>query len=176
MPTNEDDSHTSLSQPRTRRAMKRSHLRCMLKWTCAIACALLAVVFAISIRWFIRYTPQSNQFSAYLHDGGVLVSTVGLAGYFGTGLYIEDRETHDFPSDLTTGFPRREQDGPLDFYIIPLWLPLVVLLALTATLFYLDRRRVPPGHCRNCGYNLTGNVSGICPECGTKVKNAECKM
>jgi predicted Zn-ribbon and HTH transcriptional regulator len=26
-----------------------------------------------------------------------------------------------------------------------------------------------PGQCRNCGYNLTGNVSGICPECGTAV-------
>ena len=21
--------------------------------------------------------------------------------------------------------------------------------------------------CRRCGYNLTGNVSGVCPECGT---------
>ena len=24
--------------------------------------------------------------------------------------------------------------------------------------------------CTNCGYNLTGNVSGICPECGTPVE------
>ena len=24
----------------------------------------------------------------------------------------------------------------------------------------------PPGHCQKCGYNLTGNVSGVCPECG----------
>ncbi len=24
-----------------------------------------------------------------------------------------------------------------------------------------------PGRCRNCGYNLTGNTSGVCPECGT---------
>lgn len=23
--------------------------------------------------------------------------------------------------------------------------------------------------CRNCSYNLTGNTSGICPECGTKI-------
>ena len=27
-----------------------------------------------------------------------------------------------------------------------------------------------PGHCLKCGYNLTGNVSGICPECGTPCK------
>lgn len=24
----------------------------------------------------------------------------------------------------------------------------------------------PPGYCQNCGYDLTGNVSGRCPECG----------
>jgi uncharacterized RDD family membrane protein YckC len=23
--------------------------------------------------------------------------------------------------------------------------------------------------CRTCGYNLTGNISGICPECGTPI-------
>ena len=26
--------------------------------------------------------------------------------------------------------------------------------------------RFPPGHCQTCGYSLTGNVSGRCPECG----------
>ncbi len=26
--------------------------------------------------------------------------------------------------------------------------------------------RYPPGHCRKCGYDLTGNESGTCPECG----------
>jgi len=31
------------------------------------------------------------------------------------------------------------------------------------------RKRPQPGHCAQCGYNLTGNVSGICPECGTKI-------
>jgi hypothetical protein len=27
-------------------------------------------------------------------------------------------------------------------------------------------RRHPPGHCKKCGYDLTGNESGRCPECG----------
>jgi hypothetical protein len=30
------------------------------------------------------------------------------------------------------------------------------------------RLRVPYS-CAGCGYNLTGNVSGVCPECGTSV-------
>ncbi len=32
-----------------------------------------------------------------------------------------------------------------------------------------ERHRIPPGHCRKCGYNLTGNVSGRCPECGATI-------
>ena len=47
---------------------------------------------------------------------------------------------------------------------------LVLLLTTvpTALLWYVDRR-FPRGHCQRCGYNLTGNVSGACPECGEKV-------
>ncbi len=43
-------------------------------------------------------------------------------------------------------------------------------LVLTYPLVYLIsaiRRRIPPGHCKKCTYNLTGNTSGVCPECGT---------
>ncbi len=31
------------------------------------------------------------------------------------------------------------------------------------------RRRFRSGSCIECGYNPTGNVSGVCPECGTEV-------
>jgi CHASE2 domain-containing sensor protein len=27
-----------------------------------------------------------------------------------------------------------------------------------------------PGCCPNCDYDLTGNTSGICPECGTAIR------
>ena len=53
---------------------------------------------------------------------------------------------------------------------IPIW-PLAVAVALpTAVLWLVVPRRYPAGHCQECGYNLTGNVSGVCPECGTEVK------
>jgi hypothetical protein len=55
---------------------------------------------------------------------------------------------------------------------IPLWLPLLPLLALAALLIYRDRTRRSPGHCPKCNYNLTGNTSGRCPECGTVTEEA----
>ena len=30
--------------------------------------------------------------------------------------------------------------------------------------------------CIPCGYNLTGNVSGVCPECGTEIKREAVKV
>lgn len=27
------------------------------------------------------------------------------------------------------------------------------------------------GKCTQCGYDLTGNLSGLCPECGTEIVN-----
>lgn len=51
---------------------------------------------------------------------------------------------------------------------IPWWelCTLAALLAAVVIWFALPRR-APRGCCRSCGYNLTANVSGVCPECGT---------
>ena len=42
----------------------------------------------------------------------------------------------------------------------------VVTPSVVVAVLLARRRDYPPGHCRACGYNLQGNVSGICPECG----------
>jgi hypothetical protein len=31
-----------------------------------------------------------------------------------------------------------------------------------------DTGDYPLGQCQTCGYDLTGNLSGVCPECGVK--------
>ena len=51
---------------------------------------------------------------------------------------------------------------------VPLWLPFLIVLIPTIFLFWGDRR-YPKGSCQSCNYNLTGNTSGICPECGTPI-------
>lgn len=42
-----------------------------------------------------------------------------------------------------------------------------------AQLIYFGLRKPAPEdngpQCRKCSYNLTGNVSGVCPECGTAI-------
>ena len=51
----------------------------------------------------------------------------------------------------------------------PLWIEFVIAAFATAILWHRDRRRIVPGHCRRCGYNLTGADHEKCPECGTGV-------
>jgi hypothetical protein len=63
---------------------------------------------------------------------------------------------------------------------VSLWIPPATLFAIALTFFataramkMLDDRRLrgaaPGNACLTCGYNLTGNTSGVCPECGMPV-------
>ena len=55
--------------------------------------------------------------------------------------------------------------------ILPLWsLGLVATVPPALLLLVIPIKRLlrrPKGGCHACGYNLTGNTSGVCPECGT---------
>ena len=37
--------------------------------------------------------------------------------------------------------------------------------------YYERQQRRAKGFCATCGYDLKGNVSGVCPECGAPVKS-----
>ena len=55
----------------------------------------------------------------------------------------------------------------------PSWLAIACLFCLAVPgILAIKFSRVDekkPGHCTKCGYNLTGNVSGKCSECGEPV-------
>ena len=57
------------------------------------------------------------------------------------------------------------------------WLA-VLLLVLPAkrVLTARSRRPVGQGLCHTCHYNLNGNISGVCPECGSSVGGQSLKV
>lgn len=48
---------------------------------------------------------------------------------------------------------------------VPIWFVAGLVGSPTVWLWLRDRRRAP-GLCCKCGYDLRGNTSGVCPECG----------
>ena len=52
---------------------------------------------------------------------------------------------------------------------VPDWLIAALFLAPLGWRIARARRSAPADRCHACGYNLTGNVSGKCPECGRDV-------
>jgi len=65
-----------------------------------------------------------------------------------------------------------DRDGDLDWVVRVYRAGHAVMIAAPAVLIALAiaHRPLRPTHaCRFCGYDLTGNTSGRCPECGTAV-------
>ena len=74
--------------------------------------------------------------------------------------FFTDHGMPFLPAEVADVFPRRYPDT---HFVLPLYLPAFLLLG---TLVWMLTRKTPrPGHCRKCGYDLTGNVSGCCSEC-----------
>lgn len=62
---------------------------------------------------------------------------------------------------------------------IPL-LPWALLMGLKgmagALLIWRAERKRRDHDCESCGYDLTGNISGICPECGERIRPGKWRM
>lgn len=56
------------------------------------------------------------------------------------------------------------------------WFGAYVVFIVTVIALMLFVPRIPPeGFCQKCGYDLTGNISGRCPECGQAINLPEPK-
>jgi len=52
-------------------------------------------------------------------------------------------------------------------FVIPDWFLIGLYAVPPLWAFRSIRRRALKNHCSECGYDLTANISGVCPECGT---------
>ena len=53
---------------------------------------------------------------------------------------------------------------------------LILLFAITPAIWFVKwrkRRKLGPNSCGNCGYDLTANTTGECPECGKSTEAAQ---
>lgn len=53
--------------------------------------------------------------------------------------------------------------------IIPLFIPLLIFTLIPLIPIVRSTRQRRKNCCDKCGYNLTGNQSGVCPECGRPI-------
>jgi hypothetical protein len=96
----------------------------------------------------------------------------GIVGS-GNGKWITTALTH---TETTYGFglahsdwsdPKWASQLALEF---PMWFGTTVFAVLPLVwLLTRRRRRLSAGSCARCGYDLTANASGTCPECGTVI-------
>src|SRR5947209_861175 len=119
------------------------------------ACGVLVALWILSNQWLVRYRPVG---------WGAFVMAKDRIGY------VHTPEALSQNSDLgDNGWAVCRAYDPIHFhwpYAVSVeftWLLLAAAIP-TAVVLYRGRGRPLHGHCW-CGYDLTGNVSGICPEC-----------
>ena len=65
--------------------------------------------------------------------------------------------------------PHMYTEASLHILEVPIWPLFAPIVAWTIVLWCRTRAPHADPHCAACGYNLTANVSGICPECGKPI-------
>jgi len=151
-------------------------MRRFLKWAGLLICLLLVPVYVASgfrtFYWGWRpwgWNPNAPSGYPATEESRILILENGcLCLYYGPALAEQlgwkVRDSGEHGIDL---WP--DPADPAVVIGVPLWLLFLLVAAPTGRLWWVDRRRVQPGKCRQCGYDLTGNQSGVCPECGTRV-------
>ena len=147
---------------------KRSRVIRIFKWAGLSVCLTLLLASTVSFFKGVGYYHKTGQ--VLVRDGGLLVWNHPFRNLSGLRAFTAATGWSGRPLwHRVRGFfwvPKVDAGGVW----VGFGLPLIFASAVTAYLFWRDSRRIPPGHCRKCGYDLTGNESGICPECGEPVE------
>lgn len=133
------------------------------KWSLLVCSVFVALAWISSIRWSFSESFETWRIESF---GGLLVIRVwGDGPAYATASFAVDqamgRPGLEWPAFSTMGYG-------VAYLSIPYWLILSIVGAPTILMFALTRSRNRPGCCASCGYDLKGNESGTCPECGAK--------
>ena len=148
---------------------RRSRTRQVLKWVALVGCTVLASAFVFSIAWCPTWYTKDWCRGIGLSRGRVWVVWDRRSRFPWERALVEVRQNsslgiawwpHLLVNDKALGVQLFGRSAS-----VPLWMPFLALALPTAFLWHRDRRP-PKGHCQTCGYDLTGNVTGVCPECG----------
>ncbi len=170
----------------------RSRPRRVLIWSLTLLLTLFAIAWLLSIRYYAEY--EGVTFRMEIVSGQVYTKyAIGL-GPTPIDPSLCGWKVHVIPNQawgsdpFNYGFilPRYETSSiPLLQFLVPgtqaklvhssfpFWVPMAALAIPAALLWRHNRRRPTEGHCPNCNYNMTGNVSNKCPECGTPTPKSE---
>ena len=150
-------------------ATRRRQLRWWLKWAGLVACVTIAGLWGMAARWQVYVDAGRWEFA--MVAGRIGCSHVMFDVGSGTRSIL-GYEPETWKDRFGLSWP---ESGPWSSGThywsleVPLWWLFLIAGIPSAYAWYRDRQSWAPGHCSKCGYNLTGNVSGRCPECGNAI-------
>ena len=130
---------------------------------------LTLLIWYISCSWWLEYH-VANTASFVIRPYAYVVGTGVNAGTTTEFYSIKHINEMNFTFSILNQ-PQSIGNPNGHVVTIPFWLIIAVFSPFAFLQWrrtYLDRRL--PGHCPTCHYDLTGNTTGVCPECGGKVK------
>lgn len=131
-----------------------------------------AASYSVSLR-----TPAQGWYRVRLRTGGLSFRYHATYGYGGWDCRRHSERITELDwGDVQSGVLRFSAYSALPGRLtvrFPFWLFWLTpgLLILLTQLYRHLRRRRRNNSCRRCGYNLTANVSEVCPECGERKVN-----
>jgi len=123
-----------------------------------VVCGIIAGGWGVSLSREVGYAGRTLAVAIGRGTLGCVLSRPSA-----TGVWVDKLSTRE-----VFWLPSYDPNPSFQVLVIPLWIPLLIVAVPTTILWRRDRRPAP-GHCA-CGYNLKGNVSGRCPECGREVE------
>lgn len=146
----------------------RKRLRSTIKWGGTVLTVLLLVVWLGSAWWQVPLRQDGSGGAYGLGAGQLLVTWPLRTGAPLRGMCVGALELR--VSGFSWWFVSRHlpvvvKGSTLHLVGVPLW-SLALTAGLPSAWLWLRGRRRAPGLCVHCGYDLRGNASGVCPECG----------